>query len=88
MKLLQARRLYLLEDALEQIKALQSRLPGAPPSGQAPVQKAARSARCRARSEARAKQHGGERADGFIQSRAVRSGACASIARACCFGGA
>ncbi|HEX5733867.1 MAG TPA: DNA polymerase III subunit gamma/tau [Blastocatellia bacterium] len=40
MKLLQARRLYLLEDALEQIKALQSRLPGSPPSGQAPVQKA------------------------------------------------
>ena len=41
MKLLQARRLYLLEDALEQIKALQSRLPGSPTSGQAPVQKAA-----------------------------------------------
>lgn len=41
MKLLQARRLYLLEDAIEQIKALQSRLPGAIPSGQAPPQKAA-----------------------------------------------
>jgi DNA polymerase-3 subunit gamma/tau len=41
MKLLQARRLYLLEDALDQIKALQSRLPSATPSGQAPVQKAA-----------------------------------------------
>ncbi|HJQ67982.1 MAG TPA: DNA polymerase III subunit gamma/tau [Blastocatellia bacterium] len=41
MKLLQARRLYLLEEALEQIKALQSRLPGSPASGQTPVQKAA-----------------------------------------------
>jgi DNA polymerase-3 subunit gamma/tau len=40
MKLLQARRLYLLEEALEQIKALQSRLPVSAASGQGPAQKA------------------------------------------------
>jgi DNA polymerase-3 subunit gamma/tau len=40
MKLLQARRLYLLEAALEQIKALQSRLPGSAAPGQASAQKA------------------------------------------------